>query len=249
MKLRKTSLLLLSLLLLNTLAYGQDFVYQRDYERLLSLSKDSRSPLYYPVLLSRFAKNDSSLQNKEVLALLVGYTKRKEYLPYQTLKQERELLQLLSAQKTNEALQACNRLLAKHPLNLVALMQKAALCRQLKSDSLFYYEQQYQKVLAAVSASGNGSFERPFFVLSPLDGQVLIEQHWEGVVDQRTAGRDKEGHVLEVVAWKKAGQPGNKFYFHISHATARMFPEEKKAEMEGIFQDTDVLSRKKKTKQ
>ena len=251
MKQKKLTFLLSLLLMIfsqGAFSQEQDFDYHRDFEALLSQSKDSKSPLYYPQLLKRFSENDKTLSNKEVLALLIGYTASEHYRPYQTIEAERYILALVQQEKYREGLAACNQLLKLNPVNLTALMEKGFICSKLKLDSLDFHRDKHIKVLHAISSSGDGSLEKPYFVLSPIDGQVLIRHTWGGSIRTMASGSDKRGYFLDMLEFLKEGQEPKMLHFNIAHATARMFSEEKKAEMQDLFEDNDVLSKKKKPK-
>lgn len=243
--------LLLPLLLLNVsiTAFCQDFDYHRDFEKILSLSKDNSTSLYYPKLLQRFHKNDSTLTHTEVLALQIGYTNSKHYAPYKTIKEERQLLKLVQQKKYPEALKVCNKVLTTNPLSLAALMQKEFVYGILKPDSLPFYRDKSQKIINATIASGDGSLEKPFFILSPLDGQLLITNVWAGTMGAMASVSDQNGYFIDILEFQKEGKQAQMLHFHIAHAVARMFSEEERAEMDKVFEEgEDVLSKKRKTK-
>jgi Domain of unknown function (DUF4919) len=77
------------ILAIGHLAFGQEsFDYDKDFKVLLELSKDSVDRLFYPRLLERFNKNDSTLTDREVVALMIGFADNVNYKPYQTLKRQ-----------------------------------------------------------------------------------------------------------------------------------------------------------------
>ena len=115
---------ILILLSLSFTAFSQDFDYHRDFEKIRSLNKDSSSSLYYPKLLQRFQKNESTLVNAELLALQIGFTSSENYTPYKTIKEEKRILKLVQEKKYKEALEVCDRLLITNPLSLTALINK-----------------------------------------------------------------------------------------------------------------------------
>jgi len=83
---------------------GQDFEfdYQADYPRILKLSKDMNSELYYDSLLERFESIDTTLTDYEMLALLIGFTGNNEFKPYEYLRDEREIYALNAEGKIEE---------------------------------------------------------------------------------------------------------------------------------------------------
>ncbi len=74
---------------LTAIAQDNEFNYSKDYNTILSQSKDSTSNFFYPKLLERFQKNDSTLTNKDVLSLMIGFTANEYYKPYKNTEKEK----------------------------------------------------------------------------------------------------------------------------------------------------------------
>ncbi len=240
--------LLLGLLLLVfcPAANGQQFNYHRDFQQLLAHSQDSNSSLYYPKLLRRFNQNDSTLTDTEVLALQIGYTAKAAYLPFKTVHEEGSIKQLVAQEKYEQALKVCDKLLRKNPLNLTALMGKSLIYWKFGQDSLDYYRHKQLKLVSAVLASGDGTAEQPFFVLSPLDGQSLIVQVLGGSVGSMGSSIDANDYYLDMLEFKKAGREPQMLYFNISHATAKLFSDAERAVIQQVLEEDDVLSKSRK---
>jgi hypothetical protein len=202
-----------------TFSYGQtEFDYSRDFDAILKATKDSSSTLYYPKLLQKFSVNDSTLTNKEVLSMMIGFTENENYKPYQTIDLEREILNLISDKKYDRALEKCNKLLETNPFNYPALMEKGFALWKLKDENFEFYKSQYFKVLEAILYSGDGSQQNAFFVLSPIDGQTIIEYVWQGSIGVMGSGSDENGNFLDILEMQKKGEESVTVYFNIQHA-------------------------------
>jgi hypothetical protein len=218
----KRILLLLLLTSLCTWTYGQSvFNYHKDFKTIVAKSKDSSSELFYPKLLERFNRNDSTLTNKEVLSLMIGFTENENYKPYETIQKEREVLQLIRDKNYKEALSATDSLLKTNPLNLAALMEKGFALWKLGDKNVGIHKSRYLKVLDAVLSSGNGSKANPFFVLSPIDGQTLIRYVWQGSIGTMGSGPDENGYFLDILEMKREGENPVTVNFHIQHAVSK----------------------------
>ena len=214
----RTTLTIILLTIFNT-AFGQDnFDYHKEYEVILEQSQDSTSDYYYRTLLNRFNQNDSTLTNLEVLALQIGFTADTNYKPYRSIETEREITSLISQEKYKEALTACNNLLKTYPVNFTALLEKSFTYMKLDKDSMLFHKEKLRKVLSSIMTSGVGTFENPFFVLSPLDGQTLITHIWGGSIGMMGSGYNPNGYFCDILEMKKDGKDPVKLYFNIDHA-------------------------------
>jgi len=218
-------LLLLLTLVISGISLGQEFDYHTDYKSLLEQTQDSTSSNFYPKLLERFNRNDSTMTNMEVLTLQIGFTVNTNYKPYKTIETEREIMKLIGQKSYKKAISACNGLLESNPINFTALMEKGFAYMKLKKDSTEFHKEKFMKVVYAIMASGNGSKERPHFVLSPLDGQTLSTHILGGSLGTMGSGRDENGYFLDILEVYIEGKTLETKYFHINHASETMFKE------------------------
>ena len=218
----KGLLTLLSALLITTTVFGQDFDYHRDFKDLFSKSKDKNSEYYYPKLLERFNSNDSTLTNKDIIALQIGFTADKNYKPYETIDKEREILGLISEKKYEKAIIECDKLLKTNPVNFTALMEKGFAYMKLNEPDATIHKGRTMKIINSIMWSGDGTIDRPYFVLSPIDGQTLIRYILGGSIGTMGSGSDKNGYFLDILEMEKDDKTVTK-YFIIQHATAKTF--------------------------
>ncbi|MDP5200463.1 DUF4919 domain-containing protein [Flavobacterium sp. DG2-3] len=210
-----------SLIITNS-SFGQDFDYHNDFKDLLKKSKDKSSEYFYPKLLERFNANDSTLTNKDIVALQIGFTDNKNYKPYETIYKEREILALISDKQYEKAVIKCDKLLKTNPVDFTALMEKGFAYMKLNKTDVLIHKEKTIKIINSIMWSGDGTTERPCFVLSPIDGQTLIRYILGGSIGTMGSGRDKNGYFLDILEMKKDDGSLTK-YFIIQHATDKMF--------------------------
>src|SRR6187551_2731110 len=159
MSLNRTNMKKIFTLILFTIvltSFGQTtFNYQNDFKAILAKSKDSNDNLFYSKLLSRFNRNDTTLTDYEVLALMIGFTAKPEYKPYQDLDIEREIYDLNGKSKFKEALDTANKFLKTHPVSLKALFEKSYAFHKLgQKDSASFYLYKGKLIIRAMAFSG-----------------------------------------------------------------------------------------------
>ena len=205
-----------------TSVFAQDFDYHRDFKDLLSKSNDKNSEYYYPKLLKRFNSSDSTLTNKDVIALQIGFTADKNYKPYETIDKEREVLGLISDKKYEKAIVECDKLLKTNPVNFTALMEKGFAYMKLNKPDASFHKERTMKIINSIMWSGDGTIDKPHFVLSPIDGQTLIRYILGGSIGTMGSGSDKNGYFLDILEMTKDDKTVTK-YFIIQHATDKIF--------------------------
>ncbi len=218
--------LTLILYIIYTTALGQTtFNYQNDFKTILAKSKDSTDKLAYEKLLPRFTKNDTTLSNFEVLALLIGFTAKPAYKPYADLAMESQIYKLNGDNHFQDALTMANNFLKTHPLSVKALFEKSFSFYKLnQQDSADFYLYQGQRIFRAMYFSGNGkSPKTPTFALWPTDGQDYIQKFVGGEIGTMGDGKDKAGNFLDMLEAKFQNGQSIELYFIIQHAAEKMF--------------------------
>lgn len=221
-------LLLISILFIGSFisSYSQyKFNYNNDFQQILKRTKNVKDSLYYENLLKRFNKNDTTLTDYEVLALLIGFTDKKEYKPYQDIEVEREIYKLNGANKYKSALEKGTNFIGNHPLSIKALIELSYAHYKMNNlDSAEYYVHKGQKIFQAMYFSGDGlSPENPTFALGPADGQDFIYKFAGATIGTMGSGKDKNGNFLDILEAKFDNGNKANFYFIIEHAVKKMF--------------------------
>lgn len=228
------------------------FYYHNDFKKILAQTKDPNDKLYYENQLKRFSANDASLSDFEVLALLIGYTDKKDYKPYADLETEREVYRINDEGEFKKGLKEANKFLATHPFSIKVLFEKSYSYYKLgNEDSAAYYSSQAKRIFMAMDYSGDGrSSETPMFALGPADGQEYIRKYLGAGIGTMGSGRDKNGDFLDMLTvMPDDGSASYRMNFIIQHATDKMFSEEEKKDMEDAMKDMEKKENKKKSKE
>lgn len=242
--------LILIILTASLNSFGQefDFDYHKDYKKVLAQTNDTSSHLNYNKLLKRFQKNDTTLTDFEVLALLIGFTDNEHYKPYSYLTTEREIYSLNGKGKYEKALSMCDSFLVNVPVSQQALIEKSYSYHKLgHADSAQYYMWQFRRIMKAMAQSGDGlTPETAFFSLGPADGQNFIIKYLSSDIGSMGSGRDKYGNSVDILetTWKdkeSGEQKSRVLYFQIEHASKTMFEDLN-------FENPDQKEKKKKRK-
>jgi hypothetical protein len=183
------------------------------------------------------------LTNYELIALQVGHTQTADYKPYNDIEIERAIYDLNASGKNRAALELSNSLQKRNPLSLMMNLEKSYALHKLgKADSSGVYYERYLKLLRSDLWSGNGD-SSPYFVLGPIDGQIIIERFWQGEIPLMGSGEDDNGNFLDILTMKdKETEEEKTIYFIIQHATDTMFSEEDEKKMKEYHKN----SKKKK---
>ena len=242
--------LLIFILLISTLTvFGQTkFRYNDDFKKILARTKDKNDNLYFDSLLKRFAADDTTLTDFEVLSLLIGFTDKKEYKPYKDLFTERAIYTINDGGKYKEALDSANKFLKTHPLSVKVLFEKAYSFHKLgREDSASFYSYKGQRIFQAMYFSGNGkTTDTPTFALGPADGQDYIIKFVEASIGMMGSGQDKNGNFLDILEAKLDDEHTITLYFIIQHATDKMFSEDELKKMEDMSKERDKKDKKNK---
>jgi hypothetical protein len=196
---------LLLLLTAGQITYGQTtFNYKNDFKKILAKTNDLNDSLSYDKLLKRFNSNDTTLTDFEILALLIGFTDKPVYKPYQDLDIERDIYKLNGEKKYKAGLEAGKKFIKTHPLSVKALFEISFSFHKLnKEDSAKYYIYQGQRIFKAMYFSGDGrTKETPTFSLGPADGQDYILKFVGADIGAMGSGRDDDGNFLDILQAK-----------------------------------------------
>lgn len=212
-------------LLISLLIFSQrNFEYKKDFENILQETKDKNSNLNYDKLLDRFNKIDTTLNDKQVLALLISFTDNAHYKPYKDLEFGRNLYKLNDDQKFDEAIKEGNKFITNHPFDLKTLFELSYAHYKKGNQTLAdSYLLKTTMIFKAIIYSGDGkSIDTPMFALNPSDGQDFIRKAFGTKIGKMASGRDKNGYFVDILEMKD-GADSQMLYFIIPHATKKMF--------------------------
>ena len=209
--------------------FSQDFSfnYSRDFSSILEKTKTKGDSLYYPIQLERFIKNDTTLTDFEVLALLIGHTADSNYHPYSDIDVERKTYSLNGSGNFKEAINQGVNFLSKHPLNQMTNIEMSYSYYKLnKPDSSKLYTDRYNRIINAMASSGKGtSADSAFFSLTPIDGQNFCRKFLRVKIGTMGSGSDSKGNFLDILSVYPKNSENKKetpLYFNIQHAMNTM---------------------------
>lgn len=134
-----------------------------DYRAIRTSIQNAKGPNYYPHLMSRYVKNDTTLTIEQYRALYYGYTLREDYVPYQrTHKALTDIRQRIvdsngDSKVCAEALKVSQTALEDNPFDLLAIATMTFSYQQLK-DTMNYaaWNDKQNSLLDAIVSSGDG---------------------------------------------------------------------------------------------
>ncbi|WP_291866262.1 DUF4919 domain-containing protein [Maribacter sp.] len=153
--------------------YSQDWNFEKpDYTEIKKNIAEQNSNLYYPSLMDRFTKADSTLTLKEKRHLYYGYSFQEDYSPY-AHSGFADSLQIILELKTHDTLEfkkimtLGDSVLVKNPFELKTINYQ--LYALEKTDNIIGYRKkiaQFNIIIDALLSSGNGTTkEESFYVI------------------------------------------------------------------------------------
>lgn len=206
-----------------TSLYGQDFNYQNDFQSILARTNTPSDSLYHEKLARRFSKNDSSLSDYAVLALLINFTSNQNYAPYSILKTEDRIVNLVQKFQYERAIELSDSILEFQPYNQQVLLNKAfSYYRLKKNDSADYYKYQFNRIMDAMAFSGSGSFKEPIFSLGSKDSENYIFERLARQIMTIGSGIDSAGNFIDIIEITDYQTDTTTIHFQIQHAVDRL---------------------------
>jgi len=170
-------------------------VTKPDYAEIKMAIEDRTSELFYPTLMDRLAKRDTTLNAVNLHHLYYGYALQNQYDPYRIIsdkKLQKLLMQnSLSAAEQSRFILLANKELETDPFDL-RLMKTLAYVYHLAGDENNAYKIStlYNKIVATILSSGDGrtcatafhvtaiahEYEVLFSLNLQSEGQALIER-------------------------------------------------------------------------
>lgn len=81
------------------------------------------------------------------------------------------------------------------------------------------FKKRFELLCETILSTGDGSSQKPYFVISPVDGMVIITKYLNKEITQMGSGEDERGYFLDILGYKD--QSGDKTaHFVIDHSMA-----------------------------
>lgn len=169
---KKTTLIFLLFVCGFATAFSQDFFNAPDFKQIEVNVKNQSSSYYYPNLMERYMKSDSTMNLEEMRHLYFGYVYQPTYVPTDTSSYNNRLAEVLSKQSFTtsdytDILQYADALLLEDPFNLRALNAKLFVYAQQNNASLYKNIAQQRRIVQdAIVSTGDGMSDKtPFHVI------------------------------------------------------------------------------------
>lgn len=205
----------------------KNFDYKRDFATILKESQNKNSDLNFDRLVVRYHNTDTTLTDKQMLALLIGFTENKYYKPYKDLDFGRNLYKLNDEQNFDQVIKEGTSFIETHPFDLKTLFELSYAYHKKGNEILAKeFLKKTRMIFNAMVFSGDAlSIENPIFALNPSDGQDFIRKGLEQKIGKMGSGKDKDGYFIEMLEMKGENESGVTLYFIIPHATKKMFEQ------------------------
>lgn len=174
-----------------------------NYEKIEQATLDKNSDLYYPKLLKRFAKADTTMGLAEMQALYFGYIYQPDFAPYSVPDELSEIRTILNTKQELEpsdfekVVSLADKVIKKKPTEIPAYYYKYVALSELadKADAAEIEKTlfQVQGLFAAISYSGDGTCFSSAFHISSVSHSYFCMRMFRFVPLGQELLYDKEG--------------------------------------------------------
>ncbi|GLB52538.1 hypothetical protein NBRC110019_15780 [Neptunitalea chrysea] len=165
-------------------SYGQESVdfSQPNYENIEKEISKKRSDFYYPKLMEKFQKGDSTMTIDEKRHLYYGFQFQDGYNPYARSTYKDSLQTVLKeANPTKEDMKDIIRfgdlILAENPFELRTINYQLYAYEHLQMEEAFHQKlQMFRSIIDAIFSSGNGlTEETAYYVIYVAHEYIILE--------------------------------------------------------------------------
>lgn len=139
---------------------------------------DSSKNTYYPKLMERYNRFDTTLSMDEYRLIYYGFVFQDEYFAYAN-DMKREIGELVRDRRYDKASDVCDKALAGMPVGLSPNYYKSyVLFKMNVTDSAAYYVFRYQRLRDAILSTGNGETCETAFKTIYVSDEYDIIHNW-----------------------------------------------------------------------
>ena len=231
---KTTFLLLITFISINVIS-AQNFDYQTDFEKLVEQSKNSESPNNYEKLKTEFIQNGENFTKEKVVALMAGQTASEFYDAYGMIDMERSY-QVADRFPSDTIHKYADQFLKIYPVNFslnYGLWKTYE--KDNDKDNAEKFKKRFELIAESILSTGDGTNEKPYFVISPIDGQVLIRLYYKKEIGMMGSGNDPNGNFVDILEMVD-GENSKSLNFVIAHAMG-LFKKQLKEAQEKEMKD------------
>jgi hypothetical protein len=200
---------------------AQEFA-EPDFREIKQAITNTKSPNYYPKLLNRYLKNDSTLSLQQYRYLYYGFTLQEDFVPYQSATQallglRDEMVNSAGTDKQKSvcanAVQAAGNALADNPFDLLAI-GTMAIAKLQNGDTTAYelWNAKQTSLLDVILSSGDGDAPESAFYVINIEHEYEIINRLGLVVESDSLCNDRVEYLR--VRENADGERG--FFFNFS---------------------------------
>jgi hypothetical protein len=190
-----------------------------DFDEIKTLTQDSLSYAYYPVLAKRLLEFDKNLTANEYKLLYYGSVFNENYNPYGKSDSENKFTELYKNGKNEEALPYGLKALKENPINLSLIFKLLIIYDQQENKEMVdNYVMIYFRLIEAIYASGTGKSEKTAMVVVCVsDEYSIIADMQLDLVKQALVGDcDKMFFDTKSQKLEKGQKPTKVLYFNVT---------------------------------
>jgi hypothetical protein len=151
-------------LILNVL--GQQFLTAPDMKLIRKNTTSKKKSTFYPMLLDRYKKNDSTITLDEYKHLYYGAVYQSNFYKGANTRRN-EIHRLIEKDNLNRALVYCDSIMTIQPISCQIIKLKIDILNKMGADKnqIAIYEKKYQMFMNVIGNSGNGLTKNNAFVV------------------------------------------------------------------------------------
>ena len=204
-------------------------VEKPDFEYIRTVTLDPESKFYFPKLMEKYNRNDTTMTQEEYRNLYLGYIFQEDYDPYRTspyaeVTDSLRLKQTHTRQEIDTIKKYAELTLRDNPFDLRQMSFLVHVLKERRKDmSAKIWEYRLEHLLGAIKSTGTGEDqENAFFVIYPMHEYDMVELlGYEATdVDFIEPGYDYLSVQPETGTAKRLGDKAAKgFYFNVERLT------------------------------
>lgn len=196
-------------------------VKKPDFEEIKQSTQDESSKYFFPKLLEKYRKNDTIMDLEDYRHLYYGYSFQEDYDPYRESEYANKI-KTLYFKKSRHTNAECDTImkyaeqsLEDNPFDLRQMsFYIIALKEKRKNARASIWQYRLNHLVEAILSSGNGSEEKPWYVISPSH-EYNILNFMNFIAKNHQSLENSQVDYLEVEdTGKKNAAKG--FYFDVS---------------------------------
>lgn len=251
----KKNLFLTAFLLLGTILFAQEDTiepvpsfFPPDYEQIKQDCQNKHSERYYPKLVKRFEKCDTTLELQDLQTLYYGQVFKEDYSPYGN-PAEFELINIILDKEEPDKSDAlsiislADKVIKRNPAEPKAYYYKYIghniLCKNFDGDTteLFKTQMQFEMLFYTISYSGNGiSADVPMYVTSVPHEYLMMNMYGFRFRSQQLVS--KNGHSFDMFVLDSNEYAVDSLWFNIDPIISSWY---------NVFNDDEKTSNEKVT--